>query len=933
MKKFYSLFFFLIAFYLKGNSQNVGVGTASPASKLEIRGDSGDENSTGTLRLTNSTGTTNLRLGTLDGSRSWIQSHASLPLHINRLGNNVVFNETAGNVGIGVTSPAYKLDVAGDVNLTGKIRLSGTATANKVLKTDGSGNPVWGDDNNTTYTAGSGITISGTTITNASPSLWTNSGSNLYPNSTSWNVGIGNTAASEKLHVAGNIRLGGGYSINSEGDHIKLMNGVRADDSSYEWVGFYSGTTRQGIILYDGAWSGANSLTNEFSISAENGNMLTLNTQANNHIALMPKGTGNVGINTTAPASKLDLNNGSLRFSGTYEGAGQIQSTATVRFANSSSAQGVYAKQISLSDSWADNDSYTQTNGIYSKGNLRVGGATETLFANTSTGQVGIGTVSPTRTLDVNGLIRIRGGSPAANKILISSNTSGDATWSERTIQSLFNKPVTGGGTLTWDGATLAWTQRIIVLPAGEGSGAHFNTAVWGGNTTPTSISIPAWNVAYMRPSDANYSSGGGSYNPLQVSPYNTYVPDAKDIIIAVHNGDNGMLYTAWGVILKAGERYSNTEISYLRNIGIGGTPSYPFHVTTTNSGDWQARFTNGSSNVYFAHQGGYGIHINTGGANSSGRYALEVRNASQTHMYVRDDGNVGVGTTGPAYKLHVAGDVYANGGWFRVSGNQGIYWESWGGGFYMSDATWIRGYNGKNLWMGSGLIGGDGGLTIGYGGASPPSGGAIIAGRTGINNSSPDGNSTLDVKGIGYFGNWGTCASDKRISVGWYLSCDPLIEPRSANFGYVGTSGLYFYEMYNRYYNAASGYYYFSDKSIKQNIRPIESALDKVLKLQGVVFDIKEGTALYNDKDRESNLGRMGFVAQDFQKVLPNAVREVESMSSSESGGEKSVSKGNKLLTVEYTMAVPVLVEAIKEQQEIIKKLEERIKALEQQK
>jgi hypothetical protein len=35
-------------------------------------------------------------------------------------------------------------------------------------------------------------------------------------------------------------------------------------------------------------------------------------------------------------------------------------------------------------------------------------------------------------------------------------------------------------------------------------------------------------------------------------------------------------------------------------------------------------------------------------------------------------------------------------------------------------------------------------------------------------------------------------------------------------------------------------------------------------------------------------------------------------------------------LLTVEYTMAVPVLVEAIKEQQMLIEKLENRIKALE---
>jgi hypothetical protein len=107
------------------------------------------------------------------------------------------------------------------------------------------------------------------------------------------------------LSTGSSVNIGNGV-LNAGGDHIEIMSGVRADDNSYEWTGWYSGTTRQGIILYDGAWSGANNLTNEFSLTAEGNNLLTLNS-SNNHIALMPRG-GNTGIGILAPLEKLHVN-------------------------------------------------------------------------------------------------------------------------------------------------------------------------------------------------------------------------------------------------------------------------------------------------------------------------------------------------------------------------------------------------------------------------------------------------------------------------------------------------------------------------------------------------------------------------------------------------------------------------------------------------
>lgn len=59
---------------------------------------------------------------------------------------------------------------ANSVNVAGYVAAPG-AVANKVWKTDGSGNPAWRDDadTNTTYTAGTGLSLVGTTFNNTAP--------------------------------------------------------------------------------------------------------------------------------------------------------------------------------------------------------------------------------------------------------------------------------------------------------------------------------------------------------------------------------------------------------------------------------------------------------------------------------------------------------------------------------------------------------------------------------------------------------------------------------------------------------------------------------------------------------------------------------------------------------------------------------------------
>jgi len=101
------------------------------------------------------------------------------------------------------------------------------------------------------------------------------------------------------------------------------------------------------------------------------------------------------------------------------------------------------------------------------------------------------------------------------------------------------------------------------------------------------------------------------------------------------------------------------------------------------------------------------------------------------------------------------------------------------------------------------------------------------------------------------------------------------------------------------------------SDVRVKTNVRPLGHALDITMALRGVEFDWKD------DEFPELNLRlypEVGLVAQEVEKLLPTIVREN--------------AEGYK--TVNYACIVPVLIEAMKEQQLSIKKLQDRLYALE---
>jgi hypothetical protein len=94
------------------------------------------------------------------------------------------------------------------------------------------------------------------------------------------------------------------------------------------------------------------------------------------------------------------------------------------------------------------------------------------------------------------------------------------------------------------------------------------------------------------------------------------------------------------------------------------------------------------------------------------------------------------------------------------------------------------------------------------------------------------------------------------------------------------------------------------SDERLKENIAPVENALEIVKQLNGVSFNYK--------KDGKP---AVGLIAQEVEKVVPSAVQETEILGHD---GEYKI--------LEYTQLIGVLVEAIKDQQEQIEELKSKL-------
>jgi len=116
----------------------------------------------------------------------------------------------------------------------------------------------------------------------------------------------------------------------------------------------------------------------------------------------------------------------------------------------------------------------------------------------------------------------------------------------------------------------------------------------------------------------------------------------------------------------------------------------------------------------------------------------------------------------------------------------------------------------------------------------------------------------------------------------------------------------------------------YFSDQRLKSNITAITNAVDKVMAINGVYYNANDLAVEIAGEDK--TIQRVGLLAQEVEAVLPHVVKAAPF-----DIGDHGISKsGENYKTLQYERIVPLLVEAIKEQQQQIYKLTKRVEQLE---
>jgi hypothetical protein len=385
-----------------------------------------------------------------------------------------------------------------------------------------------------------------------------------------------------------------------------------------------------------------------------------------------------VGIGTTSPGQKLEVNGGNI----------EIDSTGAVDSRMIFSRGGTNLAWMGIPN-W-DED------GLYIYGPDAGGTTTDQVFSYTqdtlklktngsdaltidSSQKVGIGTTSPGATLDVSGEFRVNGG--GTGSIVVNDEDSSLCP----TMTFLRN----GGGTTTNDFIKFENSGGEVAAINATGGG-YFSGDVGIGTSSPEDKLDVVGNIRIS----ANKTASTNKTGRLRFEHYDTAEQPVTGMFMNAFSSTNELnigggtsienattainFYTAGSNTTTSGTERMTINAS--GNVGIGTTaPSNTLHVeNTTSSGAYinydgrsngefglriESNADGGNFESDFAAGGTALLDLYANSATVSGGDLLVARTQSATPvLLVKGNGNIGIGETSPDVLLHVGtGSIYQN--------------------------------------------------------------------------------------------------------------------------------------------------------------------------------------------------------------------------------------------------------------------------------
>ncbi|MBI2033658.1 MAG: hypothetical protein HYT13_01010 [Candidatus Liptonbacteria bacterium] len=371
------------------SSGNIGIGTTTPGSLLHL----GAAGSKLTISRTNSVDDfiSLIQYGS-GGDTFNIMSETDATFRIkNPTFGTLLTIKNSGNVGIGTTTPAAKLDVAGGINYTGNILKTGTADLDFQIQ-----GPIMtfdADSNNDQTGEAFRFTIhNGSTewmrIANGNVGIGTTTPTSARlviqgstTDSTAAGLNVTDSSGISKLYVRndGNVGIGAASTVNS------ALNIDRPIGTSIDMAFQHNGVLGALIGVAGTAGTMASEAAAEDTVLRANSGAL-LFTTGGASTRMYISNTGNVGIGTTSPDHFLNVRGAGSELL-KVEGTG-ADSNPHIAIVND-------ARQFNLQVVGARGDNFEIQDATAGSG------ASTVRLAITTTGNVGIGTTTPTALLEL----------------------------------------------------------------------------------------------------------------------------------------------------------------------------------------------------------------------------------------------------------------------------------------------------------------------------------------------------------------------------------------------------------------------------------------------------------------------------------------------------------------------------------------------------